>query len=137
MKAPRPWSKWEVGPVPRKWRGDSTLEAFASRGYLHAVERTWQNGFYAVMAAPMETPWGTVMHVMITNIFDAPCRDWPDLQRIKNELFGEASTAFEIFPPARETIDQVNMTHLWVMPDGWQAPFGLHVYQPELRAVAS
>lgn len=127
MSAPRPWNAWKRGPVPRTYKGDSELEHMGARGYLRGVTETWSNGWYAVMARPVETTWGTVTHVMVTNLPGTTVRDWPDLMRIKNELFGDHRTAVEVFPPRNEVVDQADMTHLWILPPEMTLPFTLIV----------
>lgn len=119
--APRPWAPWYVGPVPRE-----TTHPFGNRGYLAGVTRTWGNGWFAVMARPVATPWGEVQHVMIRDLPNNPVRDWRDLMRIKDELFGADRVAVEVYPRRDDVIDEANMTHLWVLPEGMELPFGLH-----------
>lgn len=48
---------------------------------------------------------------------------WPEMQRIKNEIAGPDASGVEVYPPAAEVVDQVNMYHLWIMPG--PLPFGL------------
>jgi hypothetical protein len=51
-------------------------------------------------------------------------RDWRHLQRIKNDLCGAEREAIEIYPAESELIDTANQFHLWVMPEGMNAPVG-------------
>jgi hypothetical protein len=46
-----------------------------------------------------------------------PARDWRDLQKIKNSIWGDASVAVEVFPPQENVFDMANTTWLWRMPD--------------------
>lgn len=126
-RAPRPWAPWQPGPVPRQYTGNAALERIGQQGYLRGVTQTWRNGWFAVMARLLETPWGTVTHLMVITRDGAPARDWPDLMRIKDELCGPERTAVEVFPPRDEVIDQANMTHLWVLPASMQLPFTLTI----------
>jgi hypothetical protein len=52
-------------------------------------------------------------------------RSWADMQRIKNELVGPERVAVEVFPPVSELVDQANIAHLWVLPEGFALPFSL------------
>lgn len=49
---------------------------------------------------------------------------WGDFQRIKNELFGEDAQAVELYPRARDLVDQANLYWLWILhepkPDAWE-----------------
>ncbi len=47
-------------------------------------------------------------------------------QKIKNELFGRESVAIEVFPAESHLIDQANSYHLWVLPEAFSLPFGIH-----------
>ena len=53
-----------------------------------------------------------------------PDPPWRDLQRIKNDLCGTASTGMEIYPSSDRLVDTSNQYHLWVMRPGQQLPFG-------------
>jgi hypothetical protein len=99
------------------------------------TSRTWHpecyvNNRYSVQVSSFEVEWGMVTHLWIRRHDGEPCRSWADLQRIKNELVGEKYLAIEVFPPVDELIDRANMFHLWVMPLGFELPFGLHGGRP-------
>ncbi len=51
---------------------------------------------------------------------------WKDLQRIKNEIFGEEAMAIQYFPPESSLIDEANVYWLFVFPEGI-----IPVYVPE------
>ena len=47
---------------------------------------------------------------------------WEDIQEGKRDLgFGD-SAAVEIYPPDSEVINDANIRHLWVLPDGVSLP---------------
>jgi hypothetical protein len=56
-----------------------------------------------------------------------PVRSWPDLQRIKDTLpvGGPERIAIEVYPRDSELVDDANMYHLWLLPEGFDLPFGL------------
>jgi len=62
--------------------------------------------------------------LVIVRIDGKPARDWRNLQRIKNQLAGASREAVELFPAEARLVDQVNATHLWVLPAGERYPFG-------------
>ncbi|MDO5061879.1 MAG: hypothetical protein Q4D77_01775 [Peptostreptococcaceae bacterium] len=80
---------------------------------------------YCVLARQIKTQWGIVEHICIRNAesTDIP---WAEKQRIKNELYGENRIAIEVYPSKDRLVDSVNMYHLWIMPEGFEMPFGIH-----------
>lgn len=94
-------------------------------GWLGEMDQSFVNKNYAVLVRTIETEeYGPVMHAAIRNLpgTDIP---WAEKQRIKNELFGEEREAIEFFPKASELVDEANMYHIWVFPEGVQLAFGL------------
>jgi hypothetical protein len=79
---------------------------------------------YCVMIRQVETEWGTVEHACIRNTksTDIP---WAEKQRIKNEVFGSDACAIEVYPDESKLVDAANMYHIWILPKGFQLPFGL------------
>lgn len=69
----------------------------------------------------------------------APCRDWRDFQRIKNQLAGPEWTGVEIFPAESFKVDGANQYHLWVfdvtyLGFGFQKRIVANQYQTELAS---
>jgi hypothetical protein len=50
--------------------------------------------------------------------------DWRELQRVKNAICGPEREAFEIYPRESRLVDTSNQYHLWVLPEGFDLPFG-------------
>lgn len=92
------------------------------RGWLSLVESTFRNGVFAVLQRKVETPWGEVVHLAVRNV-EGTGISWADKQRIKNEIAGYERTAVEVFPAARDLVDEANMYHLWILPEGFALPF--------------
>ncbi len=46
----------------------------------------------------------------------APIYSWSDMQRIKNEIFGEEVEALQMFPKESELVDVANLYWMWVLP---------------------
>lgn len=57
--------------------------------------------------------------LMIRRSDAEPICSWPDLQRIKNELFGDEATAVQFFPPESELVDDANLYWLFVLGE-WE-----------------
>jgi len=63
-----------------------------------------------------------VTHLMVSSLSgDRPT--FHEMQRIKNEIAGEAQTAIEVYPPQSELVDAADAFHIWVLPG--PLPFGL------------
>ncbi len=110
------WQPWErlAPPAPMS----------PANGWCAEVTEIARNWLYVVLIRPVPTAWGTVHHLAIRTAshLEPP---WRDKQRIKNELFGEESTAVEVMPPSAELIDEADMYHVWVLPPGFALPFTL------------
>lgn len=54
-----------------------------------------------------------------------PCRDWRDMQAIKNQLIGPECEAVELYPAESRKVDTGNQYHLWGFADPkYRFPFG-------------
>lgn len=63
-------------------------------------------------------------HLSIKRRDKAPIHDWRDLQTIKNLLCGPERECIEVYPAESRLVDTANQYHLWLLPEGMQAPFG-------------
>lgn len=84
------------------------------------MTRCYRNNYYTVMIeddAP--TTKGSAIKAMVQAHDDLPIpRHWREMQRIKNELFGEETTAIEYYPAQSDLVDDHNIYWLWVFPEG-------------------
>lgn len=115
------WTPWE------DWT-DRTRNSFAFQQAktLKNLERFWKNGLYTVQQFTKDSDWGPVIHLLVRRNDEGAVHSWADLQRIKDELVGPSRTAIEVYPARIELVDQANIYHLWVLPEGMRLPFGLH-----------
>jgi hypothetical protein len=51
-------------------------------------------------------------------------RDWRHMQKIKNELAGPETEAFQLFPAESRLVDTANQTWIWVLPPDLRIPLG-------------
>lgn len=109
---------WIGKPSPKSKR--------VGTGWFGELDRAWTSidGQYAVMSRPVDTEWGAVIHACIRNL-DSTDIPWAVKQQIKNELFGYEATAIEVFPAETDLVDEANMYHIWILPEGFEIPFGL------------
>ena len=96
------------------------------------MDRYWEStDGYSVCSRQLRTEWGVVEHVTIQKLgglTNDGSRDipWVVKQEIKDELFGDRLTAIEVFPDKKSLVDVCDVYHLWVLPKGFQLPFGIH-----------
>ncbi len=115
--AARPWSSFEARAVHGQ-RVEPPAGVFAA----------FVNNRYSVQVSVDATPWGAVHHLWIRRHDSEPVRSWTDVQRIKREVLhdGADRVGVEVYPREADVVDQANMYHLWVLPPGFEFPFGLH-----------
>lgn len=105
------WPAWEALPIrPGMIPGN---------GWTQQVTKAHRNQVFCVLERPLANG---VVHFAVTSMSQAR-PSWWEMQRIKNELAGESATAVEVYPPQSEVVDEADMFHFWVMPDG--LPFSL------------
>jgi hypothetical protein len=102
------WGEWRETPLPTGIPGGT--------GWCKGMRTAFVNNLYVVLIRPFFDMDGYPTHhcaIRTASNLEPP---WRDLQRIKNELFGEESTAVQVMPPASELIDAADMYHMWVLP---------------------
>ncbi len=118
-KRTAPWGKWEDKSETLK---DHPLNQLFSR--IHAA---WTNQVLSVQISDEATDWGTVTHLWVRRHDQQPTT-WGELQRVKNELVGVDRVGVEVMPAVADLVDQAKaMYHVYVLPEGFQLPFGLHL----------
>lgn len=110
-------TEWADLPVPQGFRDQYPGCA--------EIRRFYANGTHSVQLYQIETEWGPVEHLIVRRHDERPERSWSTMQRIKNEICGRELTAIEVYPPDGAVVDQANLYHLWVLPQGFKLPFGL------------
>ena len=61
--------------------------------------------------------------IMIRHNTGNAIHSWSDIQRIKNDLFGEEAHAVEYYPKVSELVDDKNIYHVWILEPEYKAPF--------------
>lgn len=126
---PADWGPWEwrnhlVDPRNRAYRELSIARDYPTRMQL---KRACLNLVYSVQFFERESTWGMVDHLIIRRHDEGLLFPWSDLQRIKDELISPERVAVEVFPPRSQLVDDANCRHLWILPEGFTLPFGLHI----------
>lgn len=89
------------------------------------LEDVWMDDKVMVMTTTRQTEWGKVLHLIVRRHDLQPVRSWSTMQRVKNAVAGPDRTAVEVYPAEGELVDDANLYHLWVLPEGFDLPFGL------------
>jgi len=94
------------------------LKAITDCALPHGATRAYSNNRYIVIVYDdVQTTKGLATQVLIQNIFGTRIKDhWSEIQRIKNELFGDEAVGIEFYPKESELVDEHNIYWLWVMP---------------------
>lgn len=106
------WSRLEPGPNPAGRVGD-------------AVGTLVNNLYMVFLCKDTVTEWGIVSRLMVRRNDGKTDVPWKDMQRIKTEVFGSTRTGIQVFPPEADLVDDANIYHVWVLPEGFNLPFGL------------
>jgi hypothetical protein len=62
-------------------------------------------------------PWGWSRHLKVQRTDGRDGITWDELQKIKDECLGPEATAVEFYPPADGVVNELNMRHLWEVPN--------------------
>lgn len=114
------WGEWEKLTFPR-------YSVNQVEGWAAEITTAYRNRVFSVLWRDVP---GNIVHLAVTSLSEIR-PSWPEMQRIKDELAGEGATAVEVYPPRAEIVDQANMYHIWVLPNG--LPFSLFARADELR----
>jgi len=84
------------------------------------MTRAFKNTRYMVMVFDnRKVSTGFAIQVLIQKHDDTPILNhWSEIQKIKNEIFGNEITAIEYFPPESKLVNQYNIYWIWIFPDG-------------------
>jgi hypothetical protein len=124
---PADWGPWEWRnhlADPRSHLVKSVNPDYAGR---MGLKRACLNMVYSVQFFERASDWGVIDHLLIRRHDQGTVIPWAHLQRIKDELMGPERVAVEVFPAQSQLVDDANCFHVWVLPEGFQLPFGLHL----------
>ena len=72
---------------------------------------------YRVQVLETQTPWGWSRHMKVQRLDGKGGISWDELQRLKDEHLGPDVLAVDLDPPANRVVNEVNMRHLWEVPE--------------------
>jgi hypothetical protein len=119
VKISKEWSPWSQVEV--------TDDLRRQHPHLQHCKMIYNNSRYECQLFPCTSPIGGIQQVVVHRHVGQEEIPWSDLQRIKHELFGHNSVALEMYPPMDcEWNVSANIRVLWIMPQNWIPPMGLH-----------
>ena len=74
---------------------------------------------FQVQVLEVKAPWGWCHHLKAQRTDETDGITWDQLQQIKDEYLGPDVAAVEFYPPAKTVVNELNMRHLWEVPDEW------------------
>lgn len=82
------------------------------------MTRAFRNNRYTVMIDDnAQTTHGSAIRAMVQKHDDTPITfHWREMQKIKNEIFGDETVAVEYFPAESELQDIHNIYWMWIYP---------------------
>lgn len=109
-----------------KPRGDWQSIDLNTKMHPNWMTRAFSNNRYVVMVQDnCQTTNGSAIKAFIQRHDDIPIPNhWAELQRIKNELFGEEQIGIEYYPPQSELVNNHNIYWLFIY-DKSQLPLPL------------
>ena len=107
------WGEWE-----HRFSPDN-----ASVSKLPGFQNGWCNNLFAVQHFVLN--FGSFDRVMVRR-HDSGRICWAELQRIKNELFGEDRMAFEMLPRQKDLVDSANMYWFFLVPTEREHHFDMY-----------
>ena len=84
--------------------------------------KVYKNNIYSVQVFPYPCAWGNCLKVLIRRHDAKPIHSWCDMQRLKNEVFGDDRIMLEVYPKQCNLIDVANMYWFFVLPWGFDCP---------------
>ena len=78
---------------------------------------------YEVQVLDVNVPgWGWTVHLKVRRSDGKGGITWDELQAIKDEFAGPEAAAVEVYPAASDLVNEANIRHLWVVPEGIPIP---------------
>ncbi len=86
----------------------------------------WRRYYKYSINVHLTQKYGEIRHLRVQKLSEKGGISWDTLQRIKNETLGSDVLCVEVYPPDAELVDNLNMRHLWEVPQGVEHfPFNL------------
>lgn len=100
----------------------------AKHQHLKFCRAIYSNSRIEVNLFACKTSIGGVMQCTMVRHGDLQPLSWGEIQDSLHEIFGPDIVAVEIYPSiADEWKPKTDVRVLWILPDTWTLPFGLHL----------
>lgn len=123
----RSWGKLERVMFPMGTVGPS--------GWAFQIQRALRNRWLCVLMRDIYTRWHPLakpihgVHAAYRTASETELT-WLERQSLKTHIFGPEAVAMEIMPRDDRVVDCAPMFHMWVFPEGFLMPFGIHDDDP-------
>ncbi len=121
------WGKLEIAQFPMGTVGPSCWPYYMQRGL--------RNKWLCVLLRDIYCRWDPAakpthgVHAAYRTASETELL-WFERQSLKTHIFGAQAVGLEIMPAEDRVIDDAPMFHMWVFPDGFAMPFGIHDDDP-------
>lgn len=119
--AARSWSPFVSIPITDKLKSENPALSHAASIFA--------NSRYQAECFNCASELGGVVQVVVRrHLASSDPIPWDDLQRVVHDIYGDLVCAVEVYPP-RDAEWRIGreVRVLWVLPEGYVAPFGLHI----------
>jgi hypothetical protein len=121
------WGKLEIMQFP--------MGTIGPNGWVYFMQRGLRNKWLAVLMRDIYCRWDPAakpVHGVHAAYRTASERElsWRERQSLKTHIFGPQAIGLEIMPREDRIVDDAPMFHMWIFPDGFDMPFGIHAEDP-------
>ncbi len=117
------WGKLEIVTFPMGTVGPA--------GWAYYMQRGLKNRWLSVLLRDIYCRWDPAakpthgVHAAYRTVSETEL-SWRERQSLKTHIFGAQAVGLEIMPREDRVVDEAPMFHMWVFPDGFPMPFGIH-----------
>ena len=121
------WGKLEIASFP--------MGTVSASGWPYHMQRGLKNKWLSVLIRDIYFRWQSAaisMHGIHAAYRTASETElsWRERQSLKTHIFGPQAVGLEIMPREDRIVDDAPMFHMWIFPDGYPMPFGIHDDDP-------
>lgn len=128
-RGPTPARRWEPLTQRTGLEGLDDPTAYFARYGVEPPDEIWGSALYTcivryALVDGVRQRRSDLLWLSIHRRDRKPLRDWRHMQAIKNDVAGHDRVAVEVYPAEDDLVDTSNEYHLWVLPAGFDLPFG-------------
>ncbi len=119
----RSWGKLEIVQFQ--------MGTVGPRGWPYYIQRGLRNKWLSVLLRDIYCRWDPAakaihaVHAAYRTASDTEL-SWRERQSLKTHIFGHQAVGIEIMPAEDRLVDDAPMFHMWIFPNGFRMPFGIH-----------